>query len=118
MRHRLLGWGGLLVLALLVSACTAATTPQPTTAALPTDVPANTQAPPTETDIPTEIAAVIPSPTAETLPAEATDAPANADAAMVMHADAPASPDEFRSDSGEFVGATGSPQLVEFFAYW
>jgi hypothetical protein len=31
---------------------------------------------------------------------------------------APASPGTFVSDQAQFVGATGSPQLIEFFTYW
>jgi hypothetical protein len=34
------------------------------------------------------------------------------------HRTAPASPGVFVSDQVQFVGATGSPQLVEFFTYW
>lgn len=31
---------------------------------------------------------------------------------------APAPPDRYRADSAADVGATGRPQLIEFFAYW
>ena len=31
---------------------------------------------------------------------------------------APASPDEYRADPETLVGATGHPQLLEFFTYW
>ncbi|MBN2472673.1 MAG: hypothetical protein JXN59_18255 [Anaerolineae bacterium] len=113
MRLRLLG---ILVLgALLAAACgPAAPTTVPTVAGeaipageRPTDLP--------PTSPPTEMAALVPSPTAEML--EGADALQGALAAG-EHAAAPAGPEEYRFDSGELVGATDSPQLVEFFTTW
>ncbi len=114
MRFRLVSV--LLLGALLVAACgPAAPTAVPTAAGeaipageRPTDLP--------PTSPPTEAAAALPSPTAEML-AGGADAPQGALAAA-NHAAAPASPGEYRFDSGEFVGATGNPQLIEFFTTW
>lgn len=109
------------VLALALLMLAAACGPAAPTAA-PTEVgeaiPAGerpTDVPPTATSAPTEVAAVLPSPTAEGL--EAVEAPQGV-LAPAAHAAAPAGPEEFRFDSGEFVGATGNPQLVEFFTTW
>ncbi len=71
---------------------------------------------------PTEIvptAKPLPTPTPETLElATATALPAGALAAGPTHAAAPAPPDDYRFDSGDLVGATGRPQLVEFLTTW
>lgn len=107
-----------LALVLLVAACgpsAPAAAPTEVGEAMPSGETGNTSSP-TEAPAPTEAAAaVLPSPTAEMLEAE--EAP-QAALAAAAHADAPAEPQAFRFDSGEFVGATGSPQLVEFFTTW
>lgn len=114
MRLRILG---VLALGLLLASAAcgpAAPTSVPTAAG--EAIPAGerpTELPPTSP--PTEAAAALPSPTAEQL--EGADAPQGALAAAA-HAAAPAGPEEYRFDSGEFVGATGNPQLVEFFTTW
>lgn len=116
MRHRLLGVL-MLALLLLVAACgpsAPAVAPTDVGEAMPSGEGANETAP-TEAPAATEAVAALPSPTAETLDAE--DAPQGA-LAPAAHAAAPAGPQAFRFDSGEFVGATGSPQLVEFFTTW
>lgn len=113
------------VLVLIAAACGPSATPAaeaPTTA--PTDAP--TDAPPTmaPTDVPptdeppTAAAAdVFPTPTVEEMPD-------NTVGQEVVSADIPgrpseaAPPNEFRSDPGALVGATGNPQLVEFFTFW
>jgi hypothetical protein len=103
-----------LLLILLVAACAPAAT-----AVVPTDTvvpPADTAAPVIPSDTPEPVAA-FPTPTVEVAAAAGDDQGALA-ADGPSHVDAPAAPDEFRFDSAELVGATGSPQLVEFFTTW
>jgi hypothetical protein len=73
---------------------------------------------PTEVAVPDEAAALEPT---EGAAAEAPveEAPP-AEPALEPHVyrTAPASPGTFVSDQAQFVGATGNPQLVEFFTYW
>ncbi len=82
----------------------------------PTEAPADS--PPVAATV-----AVLPTPTVEELaapPPEPTvdEAAAGAAAAIPGRPSAPASPDEYRADPGTLVGATGNPQLVEFFTFW
>jgi hypothetical protein len=45
-------------------------------------------------------------------------APAESSLEPRPHRAAPAPPGDFVADQAQFVGATGNPQLVEFFTYW
>ena len=99
MRRRHLTAAAVLGLVILAACSPAAPTPTapPTEAALPTTAPDTAQ----PTDAPTAITA------AETPTEAPPENPAEA-----------AAPDAYRADPGALVGATGSPQLVEFFTYW
>ena len=96
-------WRRLLALALgtvlVLAACggdDSASTPAPTST-IPEVTPA-------EADAPSPTAEDTAAPVAEQIPGRP---------------DAPAAEDEdFRSDPATLVGATGRPQLVEFFTYW
>jgi hypothetical protein len=107
---------------LIIAACSpAAPTPTaPPAAAGPTETVmlAPTQPLPTATELeaPTE-----PMPTDVPPTLAPTDVPATEVAAVQEipgRPDAPASPNEYRSDPETLVGATGRPQLLEFFTYW
>ncbi|GAB4574415.1 MAG: hypothetical protein Kow0077_20890 [Anaerolineae bacterium] len=115
--HRKTGFVLGVLLLVLVAACT--TAPAPATPTQAGEAPPAGDVTPvgdTATDTPvTEEAAIFPTPTAEEL--AVTDAPQGA-LAGVSHAAAPAGPDAYRFDSGDLVGQTGRPQLVEFFTTW
>jgi hypothetical protein len=97
-------WIGLLAVLLMAVACSPATAPT----AVPTEAVEATPAPPTAIP-PTD---PFPTPTAESL----TDV--SGQGADALRPSAPAAPDEYRFDPPELVGATGNPQLVEFFTTW
>lgn len=91
--------GGLLVLSLVLAACGGDDNGngEPAPTAPPTS-PAATEAEPT--------------------PGGSTSAEIDPAVAALLP-DAPAPPDgDFRSDSAAVVGATGRPQLLEFFTFW
>ena len=91
------------ILIVVAAACGGtASAPAPPTA-LPTGVPVATPEP-------------FPTPTVEELPA--TQPGPNAVAEIAGRPSAPAPPDEYRADPASLVGATGNPQLIEFFTYW
>ena len=130
-------WGVLILLVLILAACNgAAEVPAAEQPAL-NDGDGGEVAPaensgdqadqplPTAPGVPT--ATTVPPPTAETV-AEVTEAPPAeeeppteappAEIITAAHRAAPAPPEQFVADAGTWVGNTGRPQLVEFFAYW
>ena len=122
MRIKSLLWKVGVPLLIVVACSPAVTTPtvapnaalstQPATMgpiATATDLPA--------TDVPATIAPATEVPTAiPTTEVASTEVAAAQD--IPGRPDAPASPDAYRSDPESLVGATGRPQLVEFFTYW
>jgi cytoskeletal protein RodZ len=115
-------WVVWLAIALVTVACGSAAEPtaappapqleadesEPELAVQPTDAQAPSE--PTGEVAPEEEGAE-PEPVGQAAPAESAQEPR-------PHRTAPASPGAFVSDQAQFVGATGSPQLVEFFTYW
>ena len=101
----------------IVTACSAASVGE-----VGVEEPAPLPAEPVEAD-PTQTEEPLPlqtSPEALSVTEEppAGDQAAEAEAGTPIHRAAPAPPDVFVSDSPEFVGTTGRPQLVEFFTDW
>ena len=105
MRYKSLLGVVLLALVLTVAACAPPATPAPS----PTDAPTEESS---VADFPTPTVEVF-----EAMPEDSTEEQPQA-AMALAHADAPASSGEYRFDDSSFVGATGSPQLVEFFTTW
>ncbi len=104
-----------LPLLLVVAAACSGAAPTPTVSPLPPTETAALSATPTEAAaLPTDTLPP-PTPTVEEAPPTA----AGPDAAEIAGRPAePAPPDVFRSDPATLVGATGNPQLLEFFTYW
>ena len=119
-------WVVLLAVALVAVACGGA--PEPTDAQPSPQLEVDESEPelaeqPAGQEAPPEAAE--PEPTEGAAPEEAIEqetveevAPAEAALELRPHRAAPAPPSEFVADQAQFVGATGSPQLVEFFTYW
>jgi hypothetical protein len=130
MRVKPIVWVVLLAVALGVAACGGA--PGPVAAQVGsesetglaeqpglTEQPSVEAAPPE----PTEVAAnevAEPSPTVEAVAEAPVEEAPPAEPALEPHVyrSAPASPGTFVSDQAQYVGATGNPQLIEFFTYW
>jgi hypothetical protein len=111
-------WVVLLAVALVAAACSGASEPAAAPPAPQVEVDesqpalAEQQTPPEPTaEIVSEEEAAEPEPIEEAAPAASAPEPR-------PHRAAPASPGAFVSDQAQFVGATGSPQLIEFFTYW
>lgn len=132
MRVKPILWVFLLAVALGVAACGGAPGPD----AAPVDgsesepVQAEqselTGQPSAEADSPEPTEAVVadqaaePEPTEEAAAEEPVEEAPLAEGALEPHIyrTAPASPGVFVSDQAQYVGATGNPQLIEFFTYW
>ena len=104
---------------LIIVACSpAAITPTAPPAAALSTQPATLGPIVTDTDLP---ATAIPATDVPATEVPATPVPATEVAAVPDipgRPSAPASPDEYRADPETLVGATGHPQLLEFFTYW
>lgn len=82
--------------------------------------PATTVPTSASADVPAATVAMMPTPTVEEMVEAPTTPPTEQPAAAAIpdRPSAPASPDQYRDDPEALVGATGNPQLVEFFTYW
>jgi hypothetical protein len=127
MRVKPIVWVVLLAVALGVAACGGA--PGPDSAQVGseseaglaeqpglTEQPSVEAAPPEPTEVAADEVAE-PSPTVEAV-AEAPVEEAEPALEPHIYRSAPASPGTFVSDQAQYVGATGNPQLIEFFTYW
>ena len=114
MRHTQIRSVGISLIALVLAACGGAATPTllPEASEDVAEIIPPTESPPTATTEQTEEATDAPT---EIPTATPTEAPTLVPAA---HREAPAPRARFVADSPEWIGNTGNPQLVEFFAFW
>jgi hypothetical protein len=132
MRVKPIVWVVLLAVALGVAACGGAPGPDAVqvegseSGPVQAEQPGLAEQPSVEAAPPEPTEAVVPDQAAEPSPTEgaAVEAPVEeappAEAVLEPHIyrSAPASPGVFVSDQAQYVGATGNPQLIEFFTYW
>jgi hypothetical protein len=126
MRVKSIVWVVLLAAALGVVACGGAPGPDAAQVGADESQPGLVEQPSVEAAPPEPTGVIVPDEAAELEPTEGAVAEASieeappAEPALEPHIyrTAPASPGTFVSDQAQFVGATGNPQLIEFFTYW
>jgi hypothetical protein len=123
MKSRPILWVVLLAVALGTVACGGA--PEPTAAQPSPQLEVDESEPELAEQPAPTVEEAPPEPAEEVAPEEAAgpepvEEAAPAEPALEPHSyrTAPASPGVFVSDQAQFVGATGNPQLIEFFTYW